>query len=152
MNTGVGKSGYSIIGQGKIAEIVSQKSEDPPDYIRGGSRYTKYRSRKNETERRMENVAENMVRVGDILRELEARVAPLSKESEKAKKYLELFEEKKRLDVALWLYDVENVRKKVSELSDSVAVAKRVLMRRTGSFLRLSQKMSICTTSLRQQK
>ena len=86
MNTGVGKSGYSIIGQGKIAEIVSQKSEDRRTIFEEAAGISKYRSRKNETERRMENVAENMVRVGDILRELEARVAPLSKESEKAKK------------------------------------------------------------------
>ncbi len=140
MNTGVGKSGYSIIGQGKIAEIVSQKSEDRRTIFEEAAGISKYRSRKNETERRMENVAENMVRVGDILRELEARVAPLSKESEKAKKYLELFEEKKRLDVALWLYDVENVRKKVSELSDSVAVAKRVLDEADGELSALESK------------
>lgn len=140
MNTGVGKSGYSIIGQGKIAEIVSQKSEDRRTIFEEAAGISKYRSRKNETERRMESVAENMVRVGDILRELEARVAPLSKESEKAKKYLELFEEKKRLDVALWLFDVENVRRRVGELSDSVSVAKRVLDEADGELSALEAK------------
>lgn len=116
MNTGVGRSGYSIIGQGKISEIVSQKSEDRRTIFEEAAGISKYRFRKNEAERKMNTVTENMTRAGDILRELESRVAPLEKAAEKARRYLQLYEEKKRLDVSLWLFDVETIRKKVNEL------------------------------------
>lgn len=127
MNTGVGRSGYSIIGQGKIAEIVSQKSDERRAIFEDAAGISKYRFRKNEAERHLQGAVDNMVRAEDILRELEARVAPLQRDAEKAKKYLELFEEKKRLDVSLWLYDVEDVRRRVGCLGDETAAAKRML-------------------------
>ena len=127
MNTGVGRSGYSIIGQGKIAEIVSQKSDERRTIFEDAAGISKYRFRKNEAERHLQGAVDNMVRAEDILRELEARVAPLQRDAEKAKRYLELFEEKKRLDVSLWLYDVEDVRRKVGSLGDETAAAKRML-------------------------
>ena len=127
MNTGVGRSGYSIIGQGKIAEIVSQKSDERRTIFEDAAGISKYRFRKNEAERHLQGAIDNMVRAEDILRELEARVAPLQRDAEKAKRYLELFEEKKRLDVSLWLYDVEDVRRKVGSLGDETAAAKRML-------------------------
>ena len=140
MNTGVGRSGYSIIGQGKISEIVSQKSEDRRTIFEEAAGISKYRFRKNEAERKMNTVTENMTRAGDILRELEARVAPLEKAAEKAKRYLQLYEEKKRLDVSLWLFDVDTIRQKVRELSDSAAVAKRVLDEADGELSALEAK------------
>ncbi len=140
MNTGVGRSGYSIIGQGKISEIVSQKSEDRRTIFEEAAGISKYRFRKNEAERKMNTVTENMTRAGDILRELESRVAPLEKASEKARRYLQLYEEKKRLDVSLCLFDVDAIRRKVNELSDSAAVAKRVLDEADGELSALEAK------------
>ncbi len=110
MNTGVGREGYSIIGQGKVAEMISKKSEDRRNIFEEAAGISKYRHRKEETERRLNETENNMVRVRDILGELELRVGPLEKDAEKAKKYLELYDEKKRADVALWLYDTEKLR------------------------------------------
>lgn len=140
MNTGVGRSGYSIIGQGKIAEIVSQKSDERRSIFEDAAGISKYRFRKNEAERHLQGAVDNMVRAEDILRELEARVAPLEREAEKARRYLELFEEKKRLDVSLWLYDVEDVRRRVSGLGDEVAAAKRILDEADGELEALEAK------------
>ena len=148
MNTGVGRSGYSIIGQGKIAEIVSQKSDERRTIFEDAAGISKYRFRKNEAERHLQGAVDNMVRAEDILRELEARVAPLQRDAEKAKRYLELFEEKKRLDVSLWLYDVEDVRRKVATRPLPQSVCS---MKRTASLRRLRQGTSGCSTRLSRQ-
>ncbi len=115
MNTGVGREGYSIIGQGKIAEIISRKSDERRSIFEDAAGIAKYRYKKQEAERRLNATEDNMVRINDILSELEGRVGPLEKESVRAKKYLELYEEKKRADVSLWLYDTEDIRVKVEE-------------------------------------
>jgi chromosome segregation protein len=111
MNTGVGREGYSIIGQGRVAELISKKSEERRNVFEEAAGIAKYRHRKEDAERKLSNTEANMLRVQDIVQELESRVGPLEKEAEKAKKYMEVFEEKKSVDVALWLYDVERVRK-----------------------------------------
>lgn len=105
MNTGVGRDGYSIIGQGKIAEIISRKSDERRSIFEDASGIAKYRHRKNETERKLQTTEENMTRVTDIFREVEAQVGPLEKEAERARKAIELHEQKKKVDVQLWLYD-----------------------------------------------
>ncbi|MBR4295668.1 MAG: chromosome segregation protein SMC [Clostridia bacterium] len=110
MNTGIGRDGYSIIGQGKIAEIISQKSDERRSIFEDASGIAKYRHRKSEAERKLAATEDNMLRINDILSELEGRVEPLAKEAEKAKKYLELYDTKKRADVQLWLYDTEKIR------------------------------------------
>ncbi len=110
MNTGIGRDGYSIIGQGKIAEIISQKSDERRSIFEDASGIAKYRHRKNEAERKLAATEDNMLRVNDIMSELEGRVEPLRRDAEKAKKYLELYETKKRADVQLWLYDTEKLR------------------------------------------
>ena len=105
LNTGVGREGYSIIGQGRIAEILSKKSEDRRNIFEEAAGISKFRYRKTESERKLAETEANMLRVSDVLSELEMRVGPLEKDAEKAKKYLELYEEKKKTDVALWIYD-----------------------------------------------
>ncbi len=110
MNTGVGREGYSIIGQGKIAEIISKKSEERRQIFEEAAGISKYRHRKEESERKLKATQENLDRVKDILFELESRVIPLEKEAEKARKGLAIYEEKKRADVSLWLYDTEKIR------------------------------------------
>ncbi len=113
MNTGIGRDGYSIIGQGKIAEIISRKSDERRSIFEDASGIAKYRHRKSEAERKLAATEDNMLRINDILSELEGRVEPLAKESAKAKKYLELYETKKKADVQLWLFDTERLRTEV---------------------------------------
>ena len=96
MNTGLGRSGYSIIGQGRISEIISKKSEDRRGIFEEAAGISKYRYKKSEAERKLEKTDDNLSRVTDILSELEGRVGPLERDAEKARKYLELYAEKRR--------------------------------------------------------
>jgi len=107
MNTGIGREGYSIIGQGRIAEIVSKKSDERRGIFDETAGIAKYRFKKQEAQRKLDATEANMLRVTDILSELEARVGPLERQSRKAREYLELFTQKKEVDVALWLYDMQ---------------------------------------------
>ena len=110
MNTGIGRDGYSIIGQGKIAEMVSRTSEERRSIFEDASGIAKYRHKKNDAERKLAHTEENMVRLRDIFGEIEGRVGPLEKEAAKAKRAIELLDNKKRADVSLWLYDTEKLR------------------------------------------
>jgi len=105
MNTGIGREGYSIIGQGRIAEIISKKSDDRRGVFEESAGISKYRYKKNESEKRLAETEANMERVSDIEHELASRIGPLEKDAEKAHRYLELYAEKKKTDVSLWLYD-----------------------------------------------
>lgn len=119
MNTGIGRDGYSIIGQGKIAEMVSRKSEERRSVFEDASGIAKYRHRKDEAERKLAGVEENMARVNDIFAEVSAQVGPLEKEAEKAKRAIELMENKKRADVTLWLYDTEKLHGELEEAEEA---------------------------------
>ena len=123
MNTGVGRDGYSIIGQGKIAEMISRKSDERRSIFEDASGIARFRYKKSEAERRLASTEDNMLRVNDILSELEGRVGPLEKEAARAKKYLELYEEKKRADVSLWLYDTERLRDEVAQAENQVRLS-----------------------------
>ena len=113
MNTGVGREGYSIIGQGKIAEIISKKSDERRNIFEEAAGISKFRHRKEESEKKLKNTQDNLDRVRDILTELENRVGPLEKEAEKARKGLAIYEEKKRADVSLWLFDTKKIREDI---------------------------------------
>ena len=115
MNTGVGREGYSIIGQGKVAEIVSKKSDERRNIFEEAAGISKFRYRKEEAERKLKGVSENLDRINDIRLELESRVGPLAREAEKARRGLEVFEEKKKADVSLWLYDTKQIREEIEE-------------------------------------
>lgn len=108
LDTGLGRDGYSIIGQGRIAEIVGAKSAERREIFEEASGIAKYRYRKNEAERRLAAAEENLSRLRDILDELEARVGPLERESKKAKQFLEYSARRKELEVTLW---VDNIRR-----------------------------------------
>lgn len=116
MNTGIGREGYSIIGQGKIAEIISKRSEDRRGIFEETAGISKYRYKKTESQKKLSQTEENMTRVLDIFSELENRVGPLERDAQKARKYLELYEEKKQLDVSVWLYDMEKLRREADTL------------------------------------
>ena len=115
MNTGIGRDGYSIIGQGKIAEIISRKSDERRGIFEDASGIAKYRHKKTDTERKLAEVEDNMTRINDVFIEVSAQVAPLEKEAEKASRAIELLETKKRVDVQLWLFDTEKLRSEIAD-------------------------------------
>ena len=115
LDTGIGRDGYSVIGQGRIAEIVAAKSSERREIFEEACGIAKYRYRKTEAERRLDAAGENLERLRDILGELESRVGPLEKESAKAQKFLELSEQRKTLEVTLWTDSVHRARDTVRQ-------------------------------------
>ena len=122
MDTGLGRDGYSMIGQGKIDSIVSSKSEERREIFEEASGISRYRYRKTEAERKLKSTEENLVRLRDIVGELEDRVGPLKKQSEKAQKFLVLSEEKKGLEIALWLNTLDNSANIIKEQDDKIDI------------------------------
>ena len=116
MDTGIGKDGYSIIGQGKIDEILSNKSEDRRNIFFFFSGIVKYRVRKQESEKKLERTKLNLLRINDILSEIEANIEPLKQSSEKAKKYLNLREELKNIEIGLFIYNIEKYKQSLEEI------------------------------------
>lgn len=110
MDTGLGRDGYSIIGQGKISDILASKSDERRQIFEEAAGISKYRYRKQESERKLEQTEENLVRLRDIVAELESRVGPLEKQAETAREYLRLRDEKKGLEVSLWLGNIDNIK------------------------------------------
>ena len=115
LDTGLGRDGYSIIGQGRIAEIVGAKSAERREIFEEASGIAKYRYRRNEAQRRLAAAEENLERLRDILGELESRVGPLKRESEKAHQFLELSARRKELEVTLWVDSVRRAKDTVRE-------------------------------------
>ena len=115
LDTGIGRDGYSVIGQGRIAEIVAAKSSERREIFEEACGIAKYRYRKTEAERRLAAAGENLERLRDILGELESRVGPLEKESAKAEKFLELAAQRKTLEVTLWTDGVHRSREAVRQ-------------------------------------
>ena len=124
MDTGLGRDGYSIIGQGRIGDIVASKSEERREIFEEAAGISKYRYRKNEAERRLASAEDNLTRLRDILQELEERVGPLKVQSEKAKKFLEYAGEKKELEIGLWLHTAEASREVLRDLSSKLELAR----------------------------
>ena len=116
MDTGIGKDGYSIIGQGKIDEILSNKSEDRRHIFEEAAGIVKYRTRKQESEKKLEHTKLNLLRINDILSEIEANIEPLKAQSEKAKKYLNLKEELKNIEIGLFLYNIDKYKANLEEI------------------------------------
>ena len=115
LDTGIGRDGYSVIGQGRIAEIVAAKSSERREIFEEACGIAKYRYRKTEAERRLAAAGENLERLRDILGELESRVGPLERESAKAQKFLGLSEQRKTLEVTLWTDSVHRARDTVRQ-------------------------------------
>ena len=115
LDTGIGRDGYSVIGQGRIAEIVAAKSSERREIFEEACGIAKYRYRKTEAERRLAAAGENLERLRDILGELESRVGPLEKERAKAEKFLELAAQRKTLEVTLWTDGVHRAREAVRQ-------------------------------------
>jgi len=122
MDTGIGKDGYSIIGQGKIDEILSNKSEDRRGIFEEAAGIVKYRVRKVESEKKLEQTKLNLLRINDILSEIEGNIEPLKQQSEKAKKFLSLREELKSIEIGLFLYNIDNYKEKLNEIVKDIDI------------------------------
>ncbi len=118
MNTGIGRDGYSIIGQGKIAEILSRKSDERRSIFEDASGIAKYRFKKNDSERKLAATEDNMNRVNDIFSVICDQLGPLEKDAEKARRAIELMDTKKRVDVQLWLYDTDRLHTEVEQAEE----------------------------------
>ena len=110
MGTGMGREGYSIIGQGKIDEILSVRSDDRREVFEEAAGISKYRHRKEESERKLQRTEENLVRINDKITELELQVEPLRKQAETAKKYLVLRDELRTLEISVWLENLQKLK------------------------------------------
>lgn len=122
MDTGLGRNGYSIIGQGEIGDIISSKSEDRRGIFEEAAGIAKYRHRKEEAERKLAHTQENLVRIGDIVHELSSQLEPLCQQSEKAKKYLRLREELKVLEINIALREIDKNKKLQEEISENFSL------------------------------
>lgn len=123
MDTGLGRDGYSMIGQGKIDSIVASKSEDRREIFEEAAGISRYRYRKLEAERKLKNAEDNLLRLRDIVTELEERVEPLKKQSEKAQAFLEYSQEKKDIEIALWLDTLEKSAGVLREHEEKIEIA-----------------------------
>ena len=132
MDTGIGRDGYSIIGQGKIDEILSNKSEDRRHIFEEAAGIVKYRARKEETEKKLEQTKLNLLRINDILTEIEGNIEPLQLQSEKAKKYLNLKEELKNIEIGLFVYNIEKYKQNLQELTQDEEIMKSTLNQEEG--------------------
>ena len=122
MDTGIGKDGYSIIGQGKIDEILSNKSEDRRHIFEEAAGIVKYRVRKAESERKLEQTKVNLLRINDILSEIEGNIEPLRKQSEKARKFLDLREELKNIEIGLFLQQIDSYKLKIKDVANDLEI------------------------------
>ena len=122
MDTGIGKDGYSIIGQGKIDEILSNKSEDRRHIFEEAAGIVKYRTRKQESEKKLEHTKLNLLRINDILIEIESNLGPLQSQADKAKKYLNFREELKNIEIGLFVYNIEKYRENLQEIVKDVDI------------------------------
>ncbi|MCH5278531.1 MAG: chromosome segregation protein SMC [Christensenellaceae bacterium] len=119
-DTGIGKDGYSIIGQGRVGEILSDRSNDRREVFEEAAGVMKYRSRKEEAERKLANTTKNLLRLDDIMRELEARLEPLRVQSEKAIEYFKLREELRDIEINLFLYQYDKSTERIKQLSEAI--------------------------------
>lgn len=120
MDTGIGRDGYSIIGQGRIDEILSSKSEERRHIFEDAAGIVKYRTRKEESEKKLENTKQNLLRINDIVTELENQLEPLREQAEKAKKYLDIREQLRYLEVGLLISQIRKNKEKLEEIREQM--------------------------------
>ena len=151
MDTGLGRDGYSVIGQGRIAEIVSAKSTDRREIFEEAAGISRYRHRKEEAERKLARTDENLLRVNDKIDELEMQVTPLKKQAETAKRFLVLRDERKDLEINLWMEELDNLhgkseqaQKDLDEANGLLTVSNRELEELYAVIDNLSEKMREC--------
>ena len=127
MDTGLGRDGYSVIGQGRISEIVSSRSSDRREVFEEAAGISRYRSRKEEAERKLEKAQENLLRINDKADELEMQVGPLKEQSEVAKEYLKLRDELKLKEISVWMESLDKLRAGAEAVNSGYEAAKKNL-------------------------
>ncbi|MDO5448663.1 MAG: chromosome segregation protein SMC [Clostridia bacterium] len=123
MDTGLGRDGYSIVSQGKVADMVSAKSKERRDMLEEAAGISHFRYRRTDAMRRLDQTEENLIRLRDILSELESRVGPLKVQSEKAEKFLVLADEKKTLEISLWLYTIDTLKERLRDQEHKIELS-----------------------------
>ena len=151
MDTGLGREGYSNIGQGRIDEILSLKSADRREIFEEAAGISKYRHRKEETERKLAHTEENLMRIGDKVSELELQLEPLKQQSEKAKKYLELKDELQGVEIAVWMDTLEKLSEAAKKAEEDFASASFVLQQAHEDLDGLYAQAESCTEILRKR-
>ena len=141
-DTGVGKDGYSIIGQGRVSEIISEKSADRRIAFEEAAGVMKYRARKEEAERKLLNTQKNLLRLDDILVELEGRIEPLREQSEKALRYLKLRDELRDIEINLYIYQYEKSNERIKQVSAVIDQLREELETRDAKAAELSGVLS----------
>ena len=124
MDTGLGREGYAIVGQGRIDEILSVRSADRREIFEEAAGISKFRHRKEESERRLQRTQENLVRINDKISELELQVEPLREQAETARRYLLLRDEQRTLEISLWIERLEEIKTAKNRLQAEYAAAK----------------------------
>ena len=147
-DTGIGRDGYSMIGQGRIDEILSAKSEDRRQVFEEAAGIVKFKTRKNDAQRRMDNTMQNLTRVEDILSELEERVEPLKKQSEEAREYLSLRDELKLLDINVFLLRTERYETRIRELKESVQSLEEAIVQTNAEMEKAGAQREECQKAL----
>lgn len=122
MDTGIGRDGYSIIGQGRIAEIVGAKSTDRRDIFEEAAGISKFRYKKEEAQKKLVQAEDNIVRLQDIVAELESRISPLKIQAEKAQKFIVLAEEKRKIEISLWINKIDEYKKNIDKLKNDLLI------------------------------
>lgn len=131
-DSGIGKNGYSVIGQGKVSEIVDEKPEERRTMFEEAAGIAKFKSRKDEAERKLERTRDNLVRIDDIIAEIERQMGPLKKQAEDAKKYLEYKGQLKDLEVNAYVYQYENAHNVKAEINNRLtAISEELAVRQT---------------------
>jgi len=148
MDTGIGKDGYSIIGQGKVDEILSNKSEDRRNIFEEAAGIVKYRARKNESEKKLEQTKLNLLRINDIITEIEMNIDSLQSQAEKAKKFLALRDELKNIELSLFLYNIEDYKKKIGEIKEGIDALDSQRIKEEEKFNTLQDERDSLKTSL----
>lgn len=146
MDTGLGRDGYSMVGQGRIADLVSARSTQRRDMLEEASGISHFRYRRADANRKLEQAEENLVRLRDILVELESRIGPLKTQSEKAMKFLALADEKKTLEIGLWLYTIEKSKNGLKEQEHKLTVASAQYEQTEAELVELIEKIEAAIT------
>ena len=148
MDTGIGKDGYSIIGQGRIDEILSNKSEDRRHVFEEAAGIVKYRVRKAESEKKLEQTKLNLLRINDILVEIEGQLEPLKLQSDKAKQFLALRDELKNIEVGLFIYNISEYKNKLETLVKDLDIIENQVNDEENSLSKLQENKEILKKEL----
>ena len=154
MDTGIGKDGYSIIGQGKIDEILSNKSEERRHIFEEAAGIVKYRVRKAESEKKLEQTKLNLLRINDIISEIEANIEPTKIQAEKAKEYLRLRDELKSIEIGLFIHNINDYKKRIEEVINDQDIYNTQLVReneRLSDIQELKEKLRASLDSITEQ-